>query len=226
MSFDWPTFGVSAAALAVSGYTLVQNWRSRKVAVASQKVAEESRDAANVSADASVTSADAAVRSADAATRSADEAARLTQIEAARDRVANEMAHRQLAPAHPGEIVATLEGEAHNASLFGSITLTGTYRVMAQGVVGNTFTAISGLPTLVHAHKPYRIHIEHWPKDREVPQTTEILLRFWPPIAGIDDTDPWACPCDRPTGETLDGPGHWEMRVPIKPPVEPMVFFS
>ncbi|MEU9886966.1 hypothetical protein [Sphaerisporangium sp. NPDC051011] len=205
MSFDWPAFTVSVLALGVSGFALRQNRKAREVAEASEK---------------------SAAISAAAATKSADEAARLTQIEAARDRVANEASHRQLAPAHPGEIAATLEGEAHNASLFGSITLTGTYRVQAQGVVGETRTAISGLPLLLHAHKPHRFHIEHWPKDRKRPQTTEILFRFWPPIAEIDDTDPWTCPCGRPTGETMNGPGHWEMRVPVKPPVEPFVFFS
>ncbi|MEO3786962.1 hypothetical protein ABGB12_26870 [Actinocorallia sp. B10E7] len=60
-----------------------------------------------------------------------------------------------------------------------------------------------------------RLHIEHWPTGREEPKTQEVLFKFWPPLEA-DDADPWSCHCDKPTGETMDGPGHWEQRVQVE----------
>ncbi|WP_162642339.1 hypothetical protein [Streptosporangium sp. 'caverna'] len=166
--------------------------------------------------------------SARAARRSANEAARLSGIEAERRRDEREERHERLAPSHPGSIVAVLEESAVGGpkNLFGSITVPRDYRVQAEGWVRDSYTLLS-LPLLLHANRPYRFHIEHWPPDREEPQTQEVRFHFWPPV-DVDDTDPWTCSCGRPTGENADSFGHWELRVPItyEPPMTPWIDYA
>jgi hypothetical protein len=98
--------------------------------------------------------------------------------------------------------------------LFASITVPRAYRVQAVAWMGNSSTQIS-LPLLLEPNRPYRFPIEPWPPERTRPKTQEVRFRFWPPVAGADDTDPWTCRCGRPTGEDPSGPGHWERRVPV-----------
>jgi hypothetical protein len=189
MEFDWPSLVVSIAAalIAVAAW-----WESRK----SRKAAEASATSAETSAA--------------AATRSADEAERQTQIESDRRRDEQESRHDSISPTTDAKItIESLDGKAGKYALFGSITLARDYRVQAEGWIGNSSTPISGLPSLLRAHTTYRFYIEPWSKDQTTARTEKIQLRFWPPVAGVDEVDPWECLCGRPTGETLKGAGHW-----------------
>ncbi|WP_227014445.1 MULTISPECIES: hypothetical protein [Nocardiopsis] len=129
--------------------------------------------------------------------------------------IRREQRHDDLGPPHPGEIQTTTEpSRAAGQDLFGSITVPRDYRVAATAHTGNSQCSLP-LPLVLHAHVPHRFHIEHLPPGASGPRTQEVRFRFWPPIAGVDDANAWRCPCDRPTGETTEGQGHWEMRVPI-----------
>lgn len=138
-------------------------------------------------------------------------------------RLGTDQRHDQLSPGLPGQIAAVVEKGQHTGeSLFGEITVPRDYRVHALAWTGTSHTPIAGLPLLLTANHPHRFHIEHWPPGREEPQTREVRFRFWPPVADLDDTDAWTCPCGRPTGEDTNGPGHWEARVQVvynRPPV-------
>jgi hypothetical protein len=130
--------------------------------------------------------------------------------------------HERRTPQPPGQIIAELREGRATASLFGSINVPTGYRVIAEAQFATGGSTRIGLPSVLHPNRPYDFEIEKWPPGSTQPVTREIRLRFWPPIEG-DDVDWWTCPCGRPTGESLDGPGHWEWRVPIvyNPPRAP-----
>lgn len=143
-------------------------------------------------------------RSAAAASKSADEAAALTRIE-------HERQHAEFTPRAPAEIEAEVVGN----SLFGSIIVPHDYRVIASGFYDTGASHQIGMPLLIRANQPQRFHIENLPPGAEDPKTKEIHFKFWPPIAESDDASPWDCRCGRPTGKDIDGPGHWEWRIPV-----------
>ncbi len=206
MNYNAASWVIATAAAVVA---LAAWWETRKA----RQAAEGSEKSAKASAE--------------AAGRSADEAERMTRIESDRLRDERDARHEALAPVLEGKVTIDLEGANPNRlGLFGWITLARTYRVQAEGWTGSALTPTSGLPVLLHAHTRYKFHIEHWPNGRTKPQTQELRFRFWPPVADLDDTDAWTCPCHRPSGETMNGPGHWEVRVPVEPPVEPFALFS
>lgn len=156
-------------------------------------------------------------RSAQASRDSADEARRLREIGADRRTDEKEQRHEHLAPELPSELEAEFRenerlGGGHG-SLFGAITIPRSYRVKAVAVMGQSRTEL-GLSMVVAPGREVEFQIEPWHPDQEAARTTEILFRFWPPIEG-DDVPTWGCGCGRPTGETLDGPGHWEQRVKV-----------
>jgi hypothetical protein len=154
--------------------------------------------------------------------RTADEAAALTEIERDRRQSERQERHENHAPLSPGRIIAELRDGTATASLFGSITVTAGYRVLADAQFATGGSTRIGLPSILHPNQPYDFQIEQWPPGSTQPVTKEIRFRFWPPIEG-DGVDGWTCPCGRPTGESLDGPGHWEWRVPVvyNPPTPP-----
>lgn len=163
------------------------------------------------------------------ARKSANEAAKLAQIEDARRRDELEIRHTALAPGIPNGIFAEVEPSSlGNDSLFGHFAVDAPrdYRVRAQAWNGTSYTPIA-LDLLIRGGHQLRVHVEHWPDDRNEPQTKEIHFRFWPPLEG-DDTSPWTCPCHRPAVETAVGVSHWELRVPItfKPPVKPIASWA
>ncbi|MEU7911411.1 hypothetical protein [Microbispora bryophytorum] len=155
-------------------------------------------------------SAKSSKASADAAQKSADEAARLSQIEIDRE-------HNRYAPDHPGILHAEEEVDHRSPAghyvAFASITLPRTYRARAETWNGTSFTPIA-IPLLLDGGKPHRFFI-----DQVVPGVTppgEVRFHLWPPLAGVDDTIPWSCPCGGPTGEDIAGRAHWELRIPIE----------
>lgn len=154
-------------------------------------------------------SAKASANSAKSAEKSAEEAATISQIE--RDR-----RHDDLAPPHPGEIKAEEEPDARlgrgHYTAFGSITVPRDYRVKAEAWNGTALTPID-LPLLLRANQPQRFFIDRTSNGKS--NVTEIRFQFWPPVPNLDDTDAWACPCARPTGDGATGRGHWELRVPV-----------
>ncbi|MEV7971271.1 hypothetical protein AB0O34_35550 [Sphaerisporangium sp. NPDC088356] len=154
--------------------------------------------------------ADAGEDAAEAARKSAEEAATISRIE-------RERRHDDLSPPHPGEITAEWDG-ARNANgttnMVGSIAMPRDYRVQAWAWNGTALTPVS-LPLLLRGNQPQQFHIEQKPRGARAIQTQEMRFRFWPPIACVDDTTAWTCPCDGPTGEDTNGPGHWELRVQV-----------
>jgi hypothetical protein len=157
-------------------------------------------------------------RSAAASRDSADEAKRLREIEAERRAEERERRHEELGPVLPGQIEAEFRenrrlGGGHG-SLFGAITLPRGYRVKAEARIGRSRTELS-LGMVVAPGREVEFQIEPWHPEQEKPRTDEIVFRFWPPVEGADDVSAWACGCGRPSGEAMDGPGHWEQRVKV-----------
>lgn len=152
--------------------------------------------------------------SAASARRSADEAARISTIE-------TERWHDDHKPPSPGQIVAELRAGTPADSLWGKISVPHGYRVNADAYYDTGGSTLLSLP-LLHPNQVYDLHIEQWPPGSTRPKVKEVRIRFWPPL-DVDKIDAWTCPCGRPTGETTDGPGHWEWRVPVvyDPPVKP-----
>jgi hypothetical protein len=154
-------------------------------------------------------SAKAARDSAMSARRSADEAAAMTKLSL-------EQRHDDLAPGPaPAEIAATVRGGGVTDSLVGSITVPRGYRVKATAYFRTGGSTELSIGPVLHANQPVMFQVEKWPPGSEKPVTKEIRFRFWPPIEG-DDVEPWSCRCGKPTGDTMDGPGHWEWRVPVR----------
>lgn len=220
MEVDWPSVGAAAVAAIIAGAAW---WETRKARKASERSAQASERSA-VAADRSAVTAD---RSADAAERSATEAANLTRIESGRrlDEVSER--HEALAPPHPEEIVTTLESSAVNSlmSLYGTFSTSRDYYVHAEGWTGTSSTPVTVFPCHVDANKIYKFHIEHWPDDRTSPQTQEIRFQFWPPHPSRSAANAWTCPCNRPAVGAAGTLGHWEIRVPVKPPTIPRVSY-
>ena len=108
----------------------------------------------------------------------------------------------------------TPERTVISTSLFGEITVPRAYRAYAEGDTGNSLMPL-GLPLLLHAGT-HKIHIEHWTHGQTRPLIKAIRLRLWPPLADVDDTDVWPCPCPRPGGHSVSGPGHWDVRMLVK----------
>lgn len=166
--------------------------------------------------------------SARSARRSASASEAIQRVEEARRPEELQATHDQLAPGYPAARFFMKDGTG-GSSLFAEITLPRTYRVQAEGWIGNSYSQLAGLPLLAHGGRPYTVHIEHWPQDRRQPRTEEIRLKLWPPVKDADDNSHvWQCPCGRPTGETATGPGHWEVRIPVvyEPPPEPFVAYG
>lgn len=156
-------------------------------------------------------------RSAKSSARSADEAARSRVIDEERRRDEREERHDGLAPKVPAEIKAEFRpnerlGGGHG-SLFGSITMPRGYRVKAEALMGQSRSEL-GLGMVAAPGREVELQIEPWHPDQEAPRVAEIEFRFWPPLEG-DDVPSWSCGCGRPTGETLEGRGHWEQRVRV-----------
>lgn len=148
------------------------------------------------------------------ARESAEEAAKLTAIEQERRAEERERRHEDLAPQLPGEIVMELRDGRATQSLFGAITVTRSYRVQAEALFRSGGKSLLGMPAVLRPHQRVEFEVEKWPAGATQPKTEAVKFRFWPPIEG-DDVDTWACPCSKPTGESLDGPGHWECTVPV-----------
>lgn len=136
--------------------------------------------------------------------QSAQEAAKVSQIDADRQ-------HDELRPEAPAEIVAGLR----DGALFGSILVQRDYHVVAEGYYSTDAKHQLALPLLLRAKQQQPFHIEDWFPDSTTPKTKEIVFKFWPPAAGSDSASPWACRCERPSGDDIGGPGHWEWRVPV-----------
>lgn len=162
-----------------------------------------------VAARYSRSSTNVAKEAADAAHRSAEQAEAMVRLE-------KERWHKDLAPEPPDQIEAEkVDNPATgDASLFGEIKVPHAYRVKATARAGNSSRDIS-LPLLLLGGRSYPFEIEKWPPGQTRLQTDEVRFQFWPPVAEVDDTDPWACSCDRPAAEQPGGSGHWEWRVPV-----------
>lgn len=151
------------------------------------------------------------------ARRSADEAARLREIEADRRSEEKQRRHEELGPNLPAEIEAVLGARTFaggGGALYGEIQVDRMYRVQAFGRVGPSLTQLM-FPSVTPAHGSVRFVIEPWVQGRVEPSVEEIVFKFWPPVEGVDRGEVWSCRCGQATGETLDGPGHWERRVKV-----------
>ena len=196
MEIDWPSLAVAAIGVGIASAAWLETRKARK----------------------------AADRSAKAAEQSAQESARLTQIESGRRLDEVTARHDVLGPPHPGEIATVVEsGINGQSSLFGTFSVPREYYVQVEGWTGTSTTPVVGFPSHVDANKVYRFHIEHWPKGRATPQTEEVRFRFWPPHPNRVQGHNWTCPCDGPADEVAGASGHWQLRVPIKPPVIPFI---
>jgi hypothetical protein len=160
-------------------------------------------------------------QAAESARQTVDEAAKMRAIEGDRRAEEREDLHMRFRPKPPAEIVAELVDGTPIKSLFGSITVQYGYRVKADAYFHGSGSTPLSISTL-HPNQPADIHIEQWPPGRTHPVTKEIRFRFWPPLES-DGVDVWTCSCGRPTGESMDGPGHWELTVPVvyNPPTQP-----
>lgn len=161
-------------------------------------------------------------KAAASAAQSADEAAALGAIEADRRAEEKERWHHELGPTPPGEFVAELFKGMPTDSLISTITVQRGYRVQALAVRDHGNITGAGLGNVLHPNREERFHFEQWPPGSKQPVTKEIWIRFWPPLPG-DGVDVWTCPCGKPTGESLEGEGHWEWRVKVTydPPTPP-----
>ena len=165
-------------------------------------------------------------RSADAAEKSASEAAKLSAIEQERRDEERERRHEDLWPHPPEKIETELREGGATRSLFGSVMVTRTYRVRAEALRENGGSAPLSLPMVLRPYRKVSFEIEKWPDGKTKPQTKEIKVLFWPPVEG-DDADVWTCKCDRSTGESLDGDGHWKWVVKVAdPPAEPWAMWG
>lgn len=175
------------------------------------------RVAARAATDSALTgrlSAAASQESAEASRRSAEEAAKITVIETARRAEERQRLHDDLGPKPPGEIAAELHKGSATDSLFGSITVPRGYRVIADALYVSGGSTRVALTSIIHPNRREDFQIEPWPPGSKHPVTKEIKFRFWPPLE-VDNLDTWTCPCGRPTGESMNGPGHWEWTVPV-----------
>lgn len=207
---DVVSIGIAAVA-AVTGIAALV------VAVLSYNRSKDSIREAKRSADQAERSADHAGEAVVEARRSADEAKRMREVDEDRRRQEREQRHEQLAPGLPVEINAEFRENERlgggQGSLFGAVTVPRGYRVKAEAVMGRSRTEL-GLSMVAAPGREIEFQIEPWHPDQEAARTGEVLFRFWPPLEG-DDVSTWGCGCGRPTGETLDGPGHWEQRVKV-----------
>src|SRR5439155_25923889 len=89
------------------------------------------------------------------------------------------------------------------------------YRIQAEAILDSGTSTSAGLGNVLHPNREEKFHFEQWPPGSKKAKTREIRIRFWPPLDG-DGVDVWDCPCGRPTGESMDGPGHWEWRVKVE----------
>lgn len=164
------------------------------------------------------------------ARRSAAEARRLRELEADRREEERQRWHEELGPDLPGEIVAEFRPHprlgAGMGSLWGKVSFPKTYRVKAVARMGQSRTDLS-VPMLVERGQTVDFEIELWHPDQERAKTDEIVFKVWPPVRDADDTPAWSCGCGRPTGESLDGEGHWGQRVKViyEKPQGPFVAF-
>ncbi len=147
--------------------------------------------------------------SAKSARDSANEAARLRRIEADRR-------HAELAPKPIERLEACYEGTPPDLGTFTEFTVdgAGAYRIQVFAITDGTSRIQLCEPMLIHAGRSVYLQIDPSRESRGIITTRELLIKFWPPLES-DDTDPWSCPCGKPTGETADAPGHWEQRVPV-----------
>lgn len=188
------------------------------IAVPSVLYARRAAKAGESSAASGKDSAAAARASAEASRRSAEEAARLTAIEADRRKEEKERWHHERGPTPPAEIELTLSrdpGSASEGALFATITVPHGYRVRGFAIYDNGNQTDTGLESTLKPNQPQTFFVEHWSPGQKHPRTAKLWIRFWPPLEP-DGLEVWECPCGRPTGESLDGEGHWEWRVPIR----------
>jgi hypothetical protein len=194
--------GVAAVAVAV--------WSHR----ANERANRESRDVAERAVE-------VAADSAESARTSAMEATRVSRMEAERE-------HRALSPA---EMSVRFKGERDRRtglwSVFVLLETERCYRVRGEAVLdGNAFLPL-GLPLVLHARTPTRVHIEELPDERESPKARQIVIRAWPPNAELDKVEAWTCPCGRPVEDGDGKVGHWQVELPVsytRPP-KPRVSF-
>ncbi|MFB9880969.1 hypothetical protein ACFFMN_23775 [Planobispora siamensis] len=164
------------------------------------------KKAARQSAAASERSATASERSAAASEKSAADASVVVEMSVARR-------HEELGLPQPVELQLEVKtGGLNGRWLAGTITLPRRYRVQAEARWGCFFSTHLHLPDFAEGRQEF--FIEHWKDVQETPVTDLVVIRLWPPVDG-DEPNPWSCPCGGPTGETLSGPGHWEVRIPI-----------
>lgn len=151
----------------------------------------------------------------------------LRRVEEAR--LSDEVAatHDRLGPGTFPPLSCRVGDGAGQRYLIAEIAFPRTYRIKAcsRWDSGRSTQEIS-LDTLAHAGQTLTLHIEHWPDGKETPYTRDVLIKLWPPIEEADDVVPWACPCARPTGETLTGPGHWELALSLSFPTPPQPWIA
>lgn len=176
---------------------------ARAAAKAGQDSASSGKDSAAASRD-----------SAEAARRSADEAAALNEIEAERRVEERARWHHELGPTPPGKFVAESRKGTPTDTLVAAITVPRGYRIRAEAIFHDGGSTSAGLGNVLRPNQEAEFHFEQWPPGRKQAVTKEIWIRFWPPLDG-DNVEVWTCSCGRPTGEALDGPGHWEWTVPV-----------
>jgi hypothetical protein len=154
-------------------------------------------------------SAKAAADSADSARSSAEDAAKVAKIEADRE-------HRALGPA---ATVVSFEGDRDSRidgwNVFAVVATERCYRVRGEAVLDSGAVAPLGLPLVLHAHTPTRVHVERMPPDRDRPVAKRVVLRMWPPNADLDDVEPWTCPCGKPVEDGDGTVGHWQIERPL-----------
>jgi hypothetical protein len=198
---------LSAGALGVSIWAAWSNGRSA--------------DAAEDSAVTSRQAAEASKESAEQARRSADAADRVAQAEVSRD-------HESLAPTLNGKFAfAKSSVSPVRKGLWYEFTLPRHYEVRAETSANqgqSTSTALVTAPKRVD--EKWRIFVEEWATEgsysgeRTESALEELTIRFWPAAPSESDPHPWGCACGRPP-TAGEGPGHWQWKMPIKPP-EPM----
>lgn len=178
--------GIAAVSLGISGWAIVY---ARSSAKSNAVMAEANRDMA-------------------------EETTALRVLAAGQRRDETEQVHRDLAPPPPPVFEARLFRGTPADSLVASVAVPRGYRIKAEAIRDDGSSAGAGLGSLLHPNQEEKFHFEQWPPGSTQPVTKFIRIRFWPPLPG-DGVDVWDCPCGRPTGEALDGEGHWEWRVPV-----------
>lgn len=134
--------------------------------------------------------------------------------------------HRRLGPVPPSEIELRFKpnpsiGGGHGA-LFAKIIVPNGYRAAAVAVLDNGAHVTTGLTSILRPNQPQEFEVEKWHADQVDPKTVNLWVRFWPPLEP-DGLEMWDCACGRPRGESIDGGGHWEWKVPVRyePPRRP-----